>query len=80
MDMLLSAQNYFAINPFLIDVKIGPKKDRREYFKSYYKNLRDERKVELRKKKRDMFCSMYGWYRAASYILSRVNPFPQKAY
>ncbi|KAJ8617312.1 hypothetical protein MRB53_013498 [Persea americana] len=34
---------------------MGQKKDRREYFKSYYKNLIDENKEELRKKKREAY-------------------------
>ncbi|KAJ8621834.1 hypothetical protein MRB53_030363 [Persea americana] len=34
---------------------MGQKKDRREYFKSYYKTLSDEKKEELRKKKREAY-------------------------
>ena len=55
MGMLLSSKYSFVINPFLTDIKIGPKKDRREYFKSYYKNLSDEKKKELREKKKEAY-------------------------
>ena len=55
MDMLLSPKDSFVINPFLIGIKMGPKKYRREYFRSYYKNLSDEKKEELRKKKKEAY-------------------------
>lgn len=34
---------------------MGQKKDRREYFKSYYKNMSDEKKEELRNKKKEAY-------------------------
>lgn len=46
-------KNYFIIEPYcLADIKMGQNRDRREYFKSYYKNISDDKKEELRRKRR----------------------------